>query len=58
MKNLLKNKKLVIIGSIIILVILLIVFLKIVGGNKSVYGNRCSDHNNYKISNNIIKAKK
>ena len=58
MKNLLKNKKLVIIGSIIILVILLIVFVKIVGGNKSVYGNRCSDHNNYKISSKTIKKAK
>ena len=58
MKNLLKNKKLVIIGSIIILVILFIVFVKIVGGNKSVYGNRCSDHDNYKISNKTIKKAK
>ena len=58
MKNLLKNKKLVIIVSIIILVILLIVFVKIVGGNKSVYGNRCSDHDNYKISNKTIKKAK
>lgn len=58
MKNLLKNKKLVIIGSIIILIILLFVFIKVIGGNKSVYGDRCSDSDNYKISSKTIKKAK
>ena len=58
MKNLLKNKKLVIIGSIIILIILLFVFIKAIGGNKSVYGDRCSDSDNYKISSKTIKKAK
>ena len=58
MKNLLKNKKLVIIGSIIILIVLLFVFIKIVSGNKSVYGSRCSDSDNYKISSKTIKKAK
>lgn len=58
MKNLLKNKKLVIIGSIIILIILLFVFIKVIGGNKSVYGDRCSDADNYKISSKTIKKAK
>ena len=58
MKNLLKNKKLVIIGSIIILIILLFVFIKVVSGNKSVYGSRCSDSDNYKISSKTIKKAK
>jgi len=59
MKNLLKNKKLVIIGSIIILLILFIVFIKIIGGNKSENRDRCSDSDSYKISSKTInKVKK
>ena len=58
MKNLLKNKKLVIIGSIIILIILFFVFIKAIGGNKSVYGSRCSDSDNYKLSSKTIKKAK
>ena len=58
MKNLLKNKKLVIIGSIIILIILLFVFIKVISGNKSVYGSRCSDSDNYEISSKTIKKAK
>ena len=58
MKNLLKNKKMVIIGSIIILIILLFVFIKVISGNKSVYGDRCSDSDNYKISSKTIKKAK
>ena len=58
MKNLLKNKKLVIIGSIIILIILLFVFITVVSGNKSVYGSRCSDSDNYEISSKTIKKAK
>ena len=58
MKNLLKNKKLVIIGSIIILIILLFVFIKVIGGKRSVYGDRCNDSNNYKISSKTIKKAK
>ena len=58
MKNLLKNKKMVIIGSIIILIILLFVFIKVISGNKSVYGSRCSDSDNYEISSKTIKKAK
>lgn len=58
MKNLLKNKKIVIIGSIIILIILFIVLVKLIGGSKSVYGDRCSDSSNYKISSKTIKKAK
>ena len=58
MKNLLKNKKLVIIGSIIILIILFFVFIKAIGGNKSVYGSRCSDSDNYKLSSKTVKKVK
>ena len=58
MKNLLKNKKMVIIGSIIILIILLFVFIKVISSNKSVYGDRCSDSDNYKISSKTIKKAK
>ena len=58
MKNLLKNKKMVIIGSIIILIILLFVFIKVISGNKSVYGSRCSDSDNYKLSSKTIKKAK
>ena len=58
MKNLLKNKKMVIIGSIIILIILLFVFIKVISGNKSVYGSRCSDSDNYEISSKTIRKAK
>ena len=58
MKNLLKNKKIVIIGSIIILIILFIVLIKSINGSKGVYGNRCSDNGNYKISSKTIKKAK
>ena len=58
MKNLLKNKKLIIIGSIIILIVLLFVLIKVIGGNKSIYGDRCSDANSYKISSKTIKKAK
>ena len=58
MKNLLKNKKLVIIGSIVILIILLFIFIKVLGGNKSVYGSRCSDSDNYKLSSKTVKKAK
>lgn len=58
MKNLIKNKKLVIVLAIIILVILFIILMKLIGGNKSIYGDRCSDRDNYKLSNDTItKAK-
>ena len=58
MKNLLKNKKMVIIGSIIILIILLFVFIKVIGGNKSIYGDRCSDRDSYNLSSKTIKKAK
>ena len=56
MKNLLKNKKMIIILGIILIIILLFAFIKIVSGNKSVYGNRCNDSDNYKISSKRIKS--
>ena len=54
MKNLMKNRKLVIVLVIIILVILFIILMKIIGGNKSIYGDRCSDKDNYKLSTAVI----
>ena len=58
MKNLMKNRKLVIVLVIIILVILFIILMKIIGGNKSIYGDRCSDKDNYKLSNDTINKAK
>lgn len=58
MKNLIKNKKLVIVLAIIILVVLFIILMKLIGGNKSVYGDRCSDRDNYKLSNDTINKAK
>lgn len=57
MKNL-KNKKIIIILAIIILVILFLIFLKVLSGNKNVYGDRCSDRDNYKLSNDTINKAK
>ena len=58
MKNLLKNKKLVIIGSVIVLLILFFVLIKVIGGNKSIYGDRCSDRDSYNLSSKTIKKAK
>ena len=58
MKNLMKNRKLVVVLVIIILVILFIILMKIIGGNKSIYGDRCSDKDNYKLSNDTINKAK
>ena len=55
MKNLLKNKKLVIIGSIVILIILFIILMSVLSHGKSVYGDRCSDSSSYKLSKKTIK---
>lgn len=57
MKNL-KNKKTIIVLIIIMLVILFLIFLKVLSSNKNVYGDRCSDHDNYKLSNNTINKAK
>lgn len=58
MKNLIKNKKIIIIAFIIILIILFFVLIKVIGGNKSIHGNRCSDYENYKLSSKTIKKAK
>lgn len=58
MKGLLKNKKLVIIGSIIILIILFFIFIKIVTKNNSKSGDRCSDYKSYEISSKTVKKTK
>lgn len=55
MKNLLKNKKLVIVGSIIILIILFIILMSVISNGKSAYGDRCSDSSNYKLSKKTVK---
>ena len=58
MKNILKNKKLVICLSVIILIVLFIIFLSVLSQGKSVYGDRCSDSSNYKLSKKTIKKTK
>ena len=58
MKNLIKNKKIIIIAFIIVLIILFFVLIKVLGGSKSVHGNRCSDNKNYEISSKVKKKKK
>ena len=54
MKKVFKSKKFVVFLAIIIVVILAIVLLSVVGKSKSVYGDRCSDNANYKLSNDTI----
>lgn len=58
MKNLIKNKKVIIIGFIVILIILFFVLVKVIGGNKSVHGDRCGDYENYELSSKTIKKAK
>ena len=58
MKKLLKSKKMIIVLAIILITALLIVFLKVISNNKSVYGDRCSDSVNYKLSNDTINKTK
>lgn len=58
MKFIMKNKKIVVIVAIVLILILFFVLIKTLTGNKSVYGNRCSDRDNYKLSNNTINKAK
>ena len=58
MKNLIKNKKVIIIVFIVILIILFFVLVKVIGGNKSVHGDRCGDYENYELSSKTIKKQK
>ena len=58
MKNLMKNKKLVIVLSIILLIVLFIVFVKVINGNNKNSGSRCSDSASYKLSCKTIKKAK
>lgn len=58
MKNLFKKKKLIIILAIIFILILLVVFVKVISGNKNVYGDRCSDNESYRLSNDTINKAK
>ena len=55
MKNLIKNKKIIIIAFIIVLIILFFVFVKVLGGNKSIHGDRCKDLKDYELSDKTIK---
>ena len=54
MKNLRSKKKLIIIISCVIIFILLIVFIKSISSSKKVTGDRCSDADNYRLSNNTL----
>lgn len=58
MKNIMKNKKIFITFAIIVIVILFVILVKLMGGSSSVYGDRCSDNNNYKLSNDTINKAK
>ncbi len=58
MKNLRSKKKLIIIISCVIIFILLIVLIKSISSNKKVTGDRCSDADNYRLSNNTLNKAK
>lgn len=58
MKNLFKNKKIILSVIIVLIIILLFIFIKLLANKKSVYGDRCKDSDSYKISKKEIKKAK